>query len=96
MTLKSDSFAFEPLKAQTFVIAPLTEPFLTSDRDVQTKIVIGASRHNNSRIGHPFMNKYISSRDDALITVRSDVDELDKLNTSVQQSSTDKRNTAPS
>ena len=42
------------------------------------------------------MNKDVSSRDDALSTVRSDVGELDKLDTTVQQSSTDKRNTAPS
>ena len=32
MTLKSDSFSFDPIKAQTLVIAPLTEPFLTRDR----------------------------------------------------------------
>ena len=41
------------------------------------------------------MNKDIWSRDDALI-VRSDVGELDKLDTSVQRSSTNERNTAPS
>ena len=35
MTLKIDSFAFDPLKAQTLVIEPLTEPFLTSDRDIR-------------------------------------------------------------
>ena len=34
ITLKSNSFAFNPLKAQTLVIAPLMEPFLTSDMDV--------------------------------------------------------------
>ena len=33
MNLKSDYFAFDPVKVQTLVIAPLTEPFLTSDRD---------------------------------------------------------------
>ena len=36
MTLKSDSFGIDALKAQTLVIAPLTEPFLTSDRDVSS------------------------------------------------------------
>ena len=40
------------------------------------------------------MKKYIWSRDDAL-SVWSDVGELDKLDTSVQRSSTDERNTAP-
>ena len=42
------------------------------------------------------MKKYISSGDDVLSTVWSDVGEADKLDTSVQQSSTGKRNTAPS
>ena len=42
------------------------------------------------------MNKYISSGDDVLSTVQSDVGKADKLDTSVQKSSTDKRNTAPS
>ena len=83
MTLKSNLFPFDPLKAQTLVIAPLTEPFLTSDRDVRAKSLIGDSRPNHSRIGIPFMNKYIWSRDDAL-SVRSDVGKHDKLNTSVQ------------
>ena len=96
MTLKSDSFTFDPLKVQTLVIAPLTEPFLTSNRDVRTTSVIRASRHNHSRIGTAFINKDVSSRDDALSTFRSDVDELDKLDTAVQWSSTNKRNTAPS
>ena len=41
------------------------------------------------------MNKEIWSRDDAL-SIRSDVGELDKLNTAVQKSSTDKRNTESS
>ena len=41
------------------------------------------------------MNKDIWSRDDTF-SVRSDVGELDKLDTAVQGSSTDERNTAPS
>ena len=91
----SNSFGFDPIKAHTLVIAPLTEPFLTSDRDVRTTSVIGDSRPNHSKIGTPFMNKDIWSRDDAL-SVQSDVRELDKLNTAVQQSSTNESNTAPS
>ena len=51
MTLKTDSFPFDPFKAQTLVIAPLTEPFLTSDRDVRVLSEIGDSRPNHSRIG---------------------------------------------
>ena len=68
-TLKSDSFAFDPLKAQTFMIAPLTEPFLISDRNVRTTSLIVASRPNHSRIGTSFMNKDTSSGDDVLSTV---------------------------
>ena len=96
MTIESDSFAFGPLKAQTLVIAPLTEPFMTSDRYVRMASVIGASRPNHSRIGTPFMNKDISSGDDVWSTFQSDVGESDKLDTAVHLSSTDKRNTAPS
>ena len=96
MTLKSDSFAFDPLKVQTLVIAPLTKPLLTSDRDVRSTSVIGASRPNHSRIVSPFVNKYISSGDDVWSTVQSDAGEADKLDTAVQRSSTDKRNMAPS
>ena len=77
------------------MLAPLTEPFLASDRDVRTISVIGASRPNHSWIGTPFTNKDILSRDDALSTVQSDARKLDKLDTSVQRSSTNKRNTAP-
>ena len=66
MTLKSDSFTFDPLKLQTLVIATLTEPLLTSDRDVRTTSVIGYSRPNHIRICTPFMNKDIWSRYDAL------------------------------
>ena len=41
MILKSDLFPFDPLKSQTLMIAPLTEPFLTSDRYVRATSVIG-------------------------------------------------------
>ena len=42
------------------------------------------------------MNEDISSRDDTLSTVRSDISEAEKLDTAVKQYLTDKRNTAPS
>ena len=42
------------------------------------------------------MNKDILSGDDVLSTIRSDVGKADKLDTAVQRSSTDKRNTEPS
>ena len=44
----------------------------------------------------PFMNKDISRGDDILSNLRSDVGKADELDTAVQQSLTDKRNTAPS
>ena len=95
MNLKNDLFGFDPLKAQTLVIAPLTEPFLTSDRDVRMTSVIGDSRPNHGMIGTPFVKKDMWSRDDAL-SVRSDVSEANKLDTAVQRSLTNERNTAPS
>ena len=94
MTLESDSFPFDPLKAQTLIITTLTEHFLTSDGDVRSTSVIGYSRPNHGRIGTPFVNKDIWSRD-YTFSVRSDVGELDKLDTAVQRSSTDKRDMAP-
>ena len=64
-------------------------------RKVRPSSKIGDSRPDHGKIGTPFVNKYIWSRDDAL-SFRSDVVELDKLDTTVQRSSTDERNTAPS
>ena len=75
------------------MIALLTEPFLSCDRDVHASSEIGDSSTEHGRIGTPFVNKNISSGDDNF-SVRSDVGEADKLNTAVQQSSTDERNTA--
>ena len=64
MTIRSDYFPFDPLKAQTLMITPLTEPFLTSDGDVRSTIVIGANSPDHIRIVAPFMNEDILSRDD--------------------------------
>ena len=69
MTLKRDSFPFDSLKAQTLMIKPLTEPFLTSDGNVRSTSVIGASIPDHSRIIAPVMNGDISSRYDVLSTV---------------------------
>ena len=91
MIIKSDSFPFNPLKSKTLMTAPLKEPFLTSDRDVRASSEIGDSRPDHGRIGTPFVNINIWSRYDNFI-VRSDVRELDRIDTTVQQSSTDERN----
>ena len=59
MTLNSDSFPFNPLKSLALLIAPLTEPFLTSDRDVRALSEIRDSRPERGRIGTPVMkNKF--------------------------------------
>ena len=92
MILKSDSFPFNPLKSQMLVIAPLTEPFLTSDRDVHASSEIGYSRPEHGRIGTPFVNKNIWSGDDNF-SFRSDVGKANKLDTAVQKSLNDERNT---
>ena len=61
LKLRSDSFQFNPLKAQTLVVAPLDEPFLASNGNVRLASIIGASWPNQSRIIAPGMNEDISS-----------------------------------
>ena len=77
------------------MIAPTTKPFLSCDRDVRASSEIQDSRPDHGRIGTPFVKKKIWSGDDNF-SVRSDVGEADKLDTAVQHSSTDERNTASS
>ena len=96
LTLESDSFTFDPLKAETLMVAPLIEPFLKSDGGVRSTSIIRASRPDQSRIVAPGMNEDIPSRNDVRSTVRSDVSKADKLDTAVQQYFPDKWNAAPS
>ena len=77
------------------MVAPLIEPFLASDGDVRLTSILGASRPNQSRIVSPGMNEDISSRNDVRSTVQSNVGKAEKLDTAVQQSSSDKWNTEP-
>ena len=86
LMLECDSFPFDPLKAETLMVAPLNEPFLTSDGDVRSGSIIGASMTDQSRIVAPGMNKDILIRNDVRSTVPSDVGEGDKLHASVQRS----------
>ena len=95
MILKTDSFPLNPLKSKMLVIAPPTEPFLSSDMDVYASIEIGDIRPEHGRIGTPFVNKNIWSEDENF-SVRSDVGESNILDTSVQRSLTNERNTASS
>ena len=53
LTLESDYFSFNPLKAETLMVAPLNEPFLAIDGDVRSSSIIGANRINQSRIVAP-------------------------------------------
>ena len=77
VTLGTDPFLFDPLKAQTLMVAPLDELFLTSNGNVLLASIIGSSRPDQSRIIAPGMNKDIFSRYDVQSTVRSDVGEAD-------------------
>ena len=93
MILKSNSFPLNPLKSQTLMIASQNEPTLSCNRIVRVSSEIGNSRIDHGRIGTPIVNKKIWSVDDNF-SVRSDVGEADKLNTSVHQYPTNDRNTA--
>ena len=92
ISLKSDTFPLNSFKSQTLMIALQNEPTLSCDRIVRALSEIGDSRIDHGRIDTPFVNKNIWSVGDNF-SVRSDVGEADKLNTSVQRSSTNERNT---
>ena len=96
LTLKCGSFPFNPLKAETIMVASLDETFLASNGNVRSASIIGASRPDQSRIISPRMNEDILSRDDVRSTVRSNVGKADKLDATVQQSLSDEWNAAPS
>ena len=78
------------------MVAPLDEPFLTSNGNVRSASIIGASRPDQSRITSLGMKEDISSRDDVRSTVQSDVGEADKLYAAVQRSSSNEWNTESS
>ena len=78
------------------MVASLVESFLTSNGNVRSAGIIGASQPKQIRTIAPGMNENISSRDDVWCTVRNDVGEADKLNATVQQSLTNEWNTASS
>ena len=96
VSLKSDSFPFDPEQAQTLMVTSLIEALLESNGNIGTTSIFGTSRTNKSRIFSPGMHGDISGRDDVRSTVRNDVREADKLNTTVDGPPTDERNTASS
>ena len=76
------------------MVASLVKPFLTSNWNVRSASIIGASRPNQIMIISPGTNEDISSGDDVRSTVRSDVGEADKMDAAVQRYSSDEWNTA--
>ena len=88
-SLDIDFFPFDPDQAKTLMVTSLVESLMASNGSVLSASIIEASRPNQSRIFTPGMNEDISSKDDVRSTVQNDVGEADKLDTTVQKSSTD-------
>ena len=78
------------------MVTYLIEALLTSNGNIRSASILGASRTNQSRIFAPGMHKDISGRDDVRSTVHNGVRAADKLNATVDGSFTDKGNTASS
>ena len=89
VSLESDYFLFDPEQAKTLMVTSLVEALLTSNGNIRLVSKLGASQTNQSRIFAPGMHEDISSRDDIQSTFRNDVGKADKLNTTVDGSSTD-------
>ena len=64
VSLKSDSFLFDPEQAQTLMVASLIEALLASNGNIIPTSILGASRTNQSRIFAPGMHRDIYGRDD--------------------------------
>ena len=75
---------------------PLIESFLTRNGHIRTAGIIGTSRPNHSEILSPRMNEDILSGNNVTTTVRSDVRLAEKLDTTVEAFTSDKRNTESS
>ena len=96
MSLKGDYFPFDEKEASTLMFTPFVEAFLTRNRHICTTGIVGASMPNHSRIFSSGMHEDILSGNTFRRTVRSDVRIADKLDTTVEAFTTDKRNTASS
>ena len=96
VSLGSDYFPFDTEQAQTLMVTYLIEALLTSNGNIRSASILGASRTNQSRIFAPGMHEDISGRDDVRSTFRNDVRKADKLDATVDGPSTDERNTASS
>ena len=96
ISLESDSFLFDPLHAKTLMVTSLVESFLASNGNVRLAIIIEEIQPNQSRIYAPGMNEDNSSRDDVRSTVQNNVGKADKIDATVERSSTDEWNTSSS
>ena len=96
VSVEIDYFPFDPLQVKTLMVTSLVEYLLASNGNVRSASIIGASRPDQSRIFTPGMNKDISCRDDVRSTVQHCVGEADRLDATVEGSSTNEWNTASS
>ena len=94
MYLKGDYFPFNKEETPTLMLTSFVEAFLTHNRNIRTKSIVGARRPNHSQIFSPGMHKDISGGDNVRSTVRNDVQIADKLDTTVEDFTTDEENTA--
>ena len=75
------------------MFAPFLEALLTGNRHVRTAGIVGTCRTDHSRIISPRMHEDILRGNDVATTVRSDVEVMKKLDTTVDGLTTNKRNT---
>ena len=93
ISLKGDYFPFDKEQAQTLMLTSLLESMLARNRNIGTTSILGALRTNQSRIFAPGMHEDVSGRYDVRSTVRNDVREADKLDTTVDGPTTNEQNT---
>ena len=69
------------------------QAFLTGDRNIRTSRIVGTGRTDHSRIISPRMHEDILRENDLTTTVRSDVGVIEKLGTTIEGLTANKRNT---
>ena len=75
------------------MFAPFLEAFLAGNWHVRTSGIVGTGRANHSRIISPRMHEDISRRKNLTTTVRGDIRVIEKLDTTVDGLTANKRNT---
>ena len=89
VSLESDSFPFDPDQAKTLMVTSLVESLMASNGNVHSTSIIGSIRPDQSRIFTPGMNKDVSCRDYVRSTFQNNVGKADRLDATVEGSSTD-------